>query len=337
MNVSDETQMLVLQLVRHIVSDRLNYRLHPALSSTDTQPEMRQKIVQILSGTANACLSELGYSPGMPERLKELEHQNEQWRLENMKLYQDNASLLELIHQRNERIREMHAPDLQKNIKIMELDAELQKMRVQRDELAKAQSINRSPSQLQLNFIQLQGDYVKVINGYRAKCAEVERLQSQLENLAVYKLSSKPQLQGPQSQAQHYPQHQPQQQCQQQSRPQVQQQLQPQSLHQPQPVHPQSNRPAQPRSTPTLLPSHIQNYVQLPHHQPIPATSRLQPGQQRNTQSPLASGQGQEPKNPLLQTQQAVLEQRCQAILQSQQHRSQQSSGSIPGKQPFKF
>ena len=324
----------------------------------------------------------------MPQRLKELERQNEEWKFENIKLYQDNASLLDLIHQQNERIEDIRASDPDKNTRIIELSTELQKMRTQRYELARAQSANNSsPSQLQQNFIRLQGDYIKIIIGYRTKCAEVQRLESHVRTLATQ--LSRCQSQGTQTPIQHCSQHQPQQQSQRKSRPQVQQHpqhqpqqqpqwqsrppvqqhpqpqqsqqsqsqvqqhqlqqqfqqqnrpqipqhLQSQPLHQPQPVcvqRPQLNYPAQRQSAPTLLQPHVQQYVQqLP--QPVPAIS---PGQQRNTKSPPVYGQIPKQKYPLSQTQQAILEQRYQTILQSQQPRPRQSSGSMPGTRRFQL
>ncbi|KAF8812311.1 hypothetical protein BYT27DRAFT_6413630 [Phlegmacium glaucopus] len=297
----------------------------PPRPPSNTIAQTRQKIVEILAGTANGCLAELGYFPGMPQRLKELEHQNEQWKLENMKLYQDNASLLELIHQQNERIKQMHFPDSEKNVRIMELDAELQKTRSERDELARVQAaMNSTPSQLQQNFTHLQSDYIKVVNVYRILRAEVGRLQDQIRALAAPKYPSQPQ--GPQPPTQH--QQQPQQ-PQQQSRPQVQQHLQSQHLHQPQPKHfqhRQSNCPPQRQSAPSLLQPHAQQQ----HYQPLLDLSRLQSVQQINPQLPPIFGQGQRQQHPLSQTQQAVLEQKPR-------FRQSSISGSMPGTRCFKF
>ena len=237
-----------------------------------------------------------------------------------MKLYQDNASLLDLIQQQNERIRDIR--DSEKDTKIMELTAELQKTRTQRDELARALSIHKySPSQLQQNFVHLQSDYVRVITGYRAKCAQVERLQDQLRTLTAPKPRSQPQSQAPS------PHHQAQQQSQQQSRSQVQQHLHSQPLYQPQPIYVPSNHSAQRQSAPIVLQPHVQKYVQQP--QPVPVISRPQPSQQTNTQSPPMVGQVQKQKY-LIEMQRTLLEQRYHAILQSQQPRSWPPSGSMP-------
>ena len=307
--------------------------------------QSRQKFVENLAGTANGSFSELGYFSDMPQRFKELEDQNAQWRLENTKLYQDNASLLGLIRQQNEHIKEICAPDSDKNIRIMELNSELQKTMIQRDELARAQTANnRTPSQLQQDFTNLQGDYMRILTGYRSKCAEVERLRHQIRTLTA-QFSSKSQPLS-QAQTQQSPQHQPQQQAQQQSQPQLQhhpqhqlpQQFQqpslPQIQHQYQPVHqlvyvqrPQANHPVQWESAPPPLQTHVQQHVQ----QHLRSVSGPQ------QQSPPIFGQVQKHKNPLSQTQQAIFDQRHQAMLTSQHPRPRQSPGNVPGTRCFKF
>ncbi|KAG6873767.1 hypothetical protein C0995_011586 [Termitomyces sp. Mi166 len=63
-------------------------------------PSLRSKVIEILAGTANGCLTELGYYPGMPQRLQELERQNAQWQMENVKLFQDNQVLTHALQER---------------------------------------------------------------------------------------------------------------------------------------------------------------------------------------------------------------------------------------------
>ncbi|KAJ6538528.1 hypothetical protein DFH09DRAFT_1177148, partial [Mycena vulgaris] len=86
------------------------------------RPETRTKVIEILAGNANGCLQELGYTPGLIERIRHLEDANAQmvkmsdelhrggkaWRaqaeaakvkcdrfqLENVKLYEDNVKLV---------------------------------------------------------------------------------------------------------------------------------------------------------------------------------------------------------------------------------------------------
>ena len=351
----NETQKSVFRLLKHPLLVRLilirEFYRHHSLSRVPSTSALqsRQKFVEILAGTtANGSFSELGYISDMSQRFKELEDQNAQWKLENTKLYQDNASLLGLIRQQNEHIKEICAPDSDKNIRIMELNSELQKTRVQLDELARAQTANnRTPSQLQQDFTSLQGDYMRILTGYRSKCAEVERLRHQIRTLSAQFSSRSQPL--PQAQTQHSPQHQPQQQAQQQSRPQVQQHPQhqypqhqqqqqfqqqtlPQIQHQSHPVHqlvyvqrPQANHSAQWESAPSLLQPHVQKHVQQQNHRSVSGPQQ---------QSPPVFGEVQKQKNPLSQTQQAILDQRNQA---SQHARPRQSSGNVPGTRCFIF
>ncbi|KAJ8457214.1 hypothetical protein ONZ45_g18400 [Pleurotus djamor] len=64
-------------------------RLIPQFSTK----ELRPRVVEILSHTANGCLSELGYFPGMAQRLQELEGIANKWQQENIKLFADNRTL----------------------------------------------------------------------------------------------------------------------------------------------------------------------------------------------------------------------------------------------------
>ncbi|KAG6890545.1 hypothetical protein C0992_000805 [Termitomyces sp. T32_za158] len=79
-------------------------------------PSLRSKVVEILAGTANNCLTELGYYPGMPQKLQELERQNAQWQLENVKLFQDNQALNHALQERKNSQQERTINALQAQI-----------------------------------------------------------------------------------------------------------------------------------------------------------------------------------------------------------------------------
>ncbi|KAJ7180394.1 hypothetical protein C8R43DRAFT_1117695 [Mycena crocata] len=79
-----------------------------ARPGANVRPETRTKVIELLAGTANSCLQELGYSPGLLERVRfyekaqpALQQQNEElharcakYQEENVKLYDDNTKLL---------------------------------------------------------------------------------------------------------------------------------------------------------------------------------------------------------------------------------------------------
>ncbi|KAF9452416.1 hypothetical protein P691DRAFT_616385, partial [Macrolepiota fuliginosa MF-IS2] len=56
-------------------------------------PEFRTRVIEILSRTANGCLQELNYRPGMPQQLAELQNRVNNFQDENKKLYEDNHRL----------------------------------------------------------------------------------------------------------------------------------------------------------------------------------------------------------------------------------------------------
>ncbi|KAG6869266.1 hypothetical protein C0993_000019 [Termitomyces sp. T159_Od127] len=77
---------------------------------------LRSKVVEILAGTANSCLTELGYYPGLPQKLQEVERQNAQWQLENVKLFQDNQALSRALQERKNAQQEKTTHALQAQI-----------------------------------------------------------------------------------------------------------------------------------------------------------------------------------------------------------------------------
>lgn len=100
----------------------------PQQSPLDDQ-ELREKIVEILSNTANGCLIELGYYPGITQKLKQLEATNVTWQTENVKLYDDNRRLLETVRGLQERLRLVSVPEVQKLERIRRLESEVQTLR----------------------------------------------------------------------------------------------------------------------------------------------------------------------------------------------------------------
>ena len=91
--------------------------------------ELREKIVEILSNTANGCLIELGYYPGITQKMKQLEATNVTWQTENVKLYDDNRRLLETVRGLQEKLRLISVPELQKLERIRRLESEVQTLR----------------------------------------------------------------------------------------------------------------------------------------------------------------------------------------------------------------
>ncbi|KAK0491092.1 hypothetical protein IW261DRAFT_1435576 [Armillaria novae-zelandiae] len=107
----------------------------PALSS---QAEFRNKVIEIIAGTANGCLSELGYYPTLLADMQKVQAQNQfmtnvlkereaimsKWQQENHKLWEDNRRLISLntdIQSKAAEIDTLKAEIMGKDMTIKEL------------------------------------------------------------------------------------------------------------------------------------------------------------------------------------------------------------------------
>ena len=137
--------------------------------------ETRQKIVEILASTANGCLAELGYFPGMPQKLRELELQNKNWQTENVKLFEDNKRLMGMLNAQNESLKWVKVPDMEKIQRIKDLEQENQALRIEREELLR-RSIAEGGQPLQQG--QISYEHSNLLDTYRLAYNEVQRLRA---------------------------------------------------------------------------------------------------------------------------------------------------------------
>jgi hypothetical protein len=72
--------------------------------SSDGSGDLRNKIVDLLSTTANGCLSELGYFPGMQDQFQQLIQTNMHLQNDNAKLFEDNRALARVVAIQNDRL-----------------------------------------------------------------------------------------------------------------------------------------------------------------------------------------------------------------------------------------
>ncbi|KAJ3486779.1 hypothetical protein NLJ89_g11782 [Agrocybe chaxingu] len=152
----------------------------PPASNNGT--ETRLKIVEILANTANGCLAELGYYPGMPQKLAELERLNKKWQNENVQLYQDNQTLLMKLQEQERRLNLVQAPEVEKVARIVQLEKDVQRLRTQRDELRQgkpASSATDAPDYYTLHR-ELQARYTGLCDAYRAAYSEVHHYRKQI-------------------------------------------------------------------------------------------------------------------------------------------------------------
>lgn len=139
---------------------------------------MRQKVVEILSGTANGCLQELGYFPGMPIKLQELEARNKNWQKENLKLYEDNKRLVQTLKSQAESLKLLQAPDSEKLNYINSLEMENRSLKVQLEQLqSKPSSESFQTAVNDQKYTALHRDYTALAETYNLAYQEIVRLR----------------------------------------------------------------------------------------------------------------------------------------------------------------
>jgi hypothetical protein len=128
--------------------------------------DLRSRVVEILAGTANGCLTELGYFPGMPQRMLELEQLNLRWQTENVKLFQDNQKLARSL-QDSERSKVVAGSDDQRIRVIQTLEEEVRRLKEDKMNLWKQNEM----------YHRLHSDYNKLTNLYAAAIKEIDQLR----------------------------------------------------------------------------------------------------------------------------------------------------------------
>lgn len=139
---------------------------------------MRQKVVEILASTANGCLQELGYYPGMPARLQELEARNKNWQSENVKLYEDNKRLVETMRAQDENLRLLNAPETEKIKRITNLELENRTLKMQLDQIMKIKSnADLIPIGQDQTYAKLHREYMALTETYNRAYQEIIQLR----------------------------------------------------------------------------------------------------------------------------------------------------------------
>ncbi|KAF5364277.1 hypothetical protein D9756_000752 [Leucocoprinus leucothites] len=83
----------------------------PTPQTLFSTPEFRSQVVQILSRTANGCLQELNYRPGMIRELADQQALVAQFQTENKKLFEDNqqlALMVKNVRAKQKSLEQMH-------------------------------------------------------------------------------------------------------------------------------------------------------------------------------------------------------------------------------------
>lgn len=142
-------------------------------------PTLRSKIVEVLAGTANGCLTELGYYPGMPQRMQELEQLNAKleevnakWKSENVKLFEDNRSLAHSLQVQSEKSTKS----------IRSLGHQVQGLNIERARLMKVNEgllVGQPPD---ARYQQLVSEYQNLQMFYQAALNEIKQLRDHIQN-----------------------------------------------------------------------------------------------------------------------------------------------------------
>lgn len=135
--------------------------------------DLRSRVVEILSATANGCLTELGYFPGMPQTMLELQQVNLKWQTENVKLFQDNQKLARSL-QEYERTKAIAGSDDQRIRVIHTLEEQVRRLTEDKANLLKQNE----------TYHQIQADYNKLTALYAAAVKEIDHLRKYLRNIA---------------------------------------------------------------------------------------------------------------------------------------------------------
>lgn len=125
----------------------------------------------ILSNTANGCLSELGYYPGMPQELKQLQQANAALQQNNTTLFEDNTALVRVVTTQNDSLAQISGTD-QVNVKqFHEMQAQIASLTAERDEYKRRSEMSRRIAPLPPDHHQL----VAEINRLRAHCESLNK------------------------------------------------------------------------------------------------------------------------------------------------------------------
>jgi len=138
--------------------------------------DLRSRVVEILAGTANGCLTELGYFPGMPQRLKELEQRSIEWQSENVKLYEDNQRLMRILQAQNDRLKLISVPDTQRLNAIQTMGDQLRRLTEERTKLLKENET------FKIENHRLSSEYHKLSDAYRNTLSEVMHLRNYFQS-----------------------------------------------------------------------------------------------------------------------------------------------------------
>lgn len=148
-------------------------------AARNDSPELRTKIVEILSLTANGCLSELGYYPGIAQQLHEALKANSYLQQANNKLFEDNGTLARHVALQNDRLALVDGAENSRLKRYIDMESMVKVLTAEKAELAKRNSllVQGLPTSdifvaelknLQISHDKLQREYLRLRESYNS-------------------------------------------------------------------------------------------------------------------------------------------------------------------------
>ncbi|KAF5322360.1 hypothetical protein D9619_000493 [Psilocybe cf. subviscida] len=248
----------------------------PTIAPGLEKKELRQKMIEILASTANGCLQELGYYPGIHAKLQQLEKRASDWQGENVKLFNDNKRLFAVVNQQKQLMERLQAEDQKKATAIQQLQVANAALNKQVEDL-EAALLKKGPPGSAEYFNHKYNSLVKEYQALSGEHAQTVRLLQMQRNQSNAALTPQQVQQAPQNvqQSLHVQSSQQQQQLQLQK---LQQQISTQHLPRPGvPSHSNASIFTSLSSQPAHHPPHQQNVVYQQQMQSLGTSSNRRP------------------------------------------------------------
>lgn len=138
---------------------------------------LRSKVINILAGTANGCLSELGYNPGVLQRIAHLEQDIAQHRTDNAKLFEDNQHLARSLRAQAEALKHLSGPEAARIETIRQLQAQVARLSSERTDLLRRNEALMASAPVDLGYQRLLSDYQELSRQYQSALNNITYLQ----------------------------------------------------------------------------------------------------------------------------------------------------------------
>ncbi|KDQ64374.1 hypothetical protein JAAARDRAFT_27995 [Jaapia argillacea MUCL 33604] len=148
--------------------------------SSGGQGDLRSKVVEILANTANGCLHELGYFPGIIQRLRKTEAINAGLTSDMKKLYEDNHKLARMVRNHQNHLALAGSPNDQQVQQIMTLTDQVSLLGKERDHLERENQSFRAAFPVDNDSRRLLTELTELQAKYRFAMDQIAMLRAEL-------------------------------------------------------------------------------------------------------------------------------------------------------------